>query len=209
MKILSNDFNYKTNTLNPAFKHKIILDVIDNDPRGQVKISAKTDDGEDIFAKQRVFLDYNSSGFDSSEDFVNKLSVVIKDAYDKVQSICKTKYFEIGEEKLTGINIFVPGKVIGDRVDCMPNITDKEGSCLKNIDFTKYKEFLTDKFLFETGIDVDTNNFKFMVKNNGGGSESKIVSNSTEYESNDSEYLVGAIPERGFNRVDNNRYNYV
>lgn len=167
MKILSNDFNCKNNTLKPSFQHKIILDIGDNNPRGSLKISAKTDDGKDIFTKSGVFVNDTASGFDSSEDFVNKISAVIKETYDNVQKICKTEYFYPGEEKLSGIEIFVPGNVLGDKVAFIPNLKDKEGNILENVDFTDYKDFLTNKFSFETGMDVNTDEFEFIVTGTG------------------------------------------
>lgn len=203
LKILNTDFNCKNNTLKPSFKHKIILDVGASNPRGSLKISAKTDDGKDIFTKSGVYVNDTSSGFESSEDFVNKISAVIKDTYDKVQEISKTEHFAPGEEKLSGVGIFVPGTVRGDKVAFMPNLKDKKGNSLENVDFSDYKKFLTDKFSFETGMDVNNKDFKFIVTKDLGGAGlgiAKILAKKDELHEGD--YIMGIMTGGGFGSVD-------
>lgn len=203
MKILSSDINCKKNTLTPSFKHKIILDIGASNPRGSLKISAKTDDGKDIFTKSGVFVNDTPSGFESSEDFVKKVSAVIYDTYNSVQEVCKTQYLGKGEEKLSGVGIFVPGTVVGDKIAFIPNLKDKEGNSLENVDFEKYHDYLVNKFSFETGMDVNSRNFNFVVTKDLGGAGlgiAKILAKKDQLKEGD--YIMGVMTGGGFGSVD-------
>ncbi len=202
MKISAINNNCKNNTLNPSFKHKIVLDIGASNPRGSLKVSAKTDDGQDIYTKSGLYVNDTSSGFTSPEDFVNKLSAIIKDTYDKVQVICSGEDFKKGEEKLSGVGIFVPGTVLGDKIAFIPNLKDKQGDSLKNVDFTQYKEDLTSS-PDKTGMEINNDKFKFVVTKDLGGAGlgiAKILAKKDML--NEGDYIMGIMTGGGFGSVD-------
>ena len=202
MKILPVSHNTKQNSAVPSFKHKIVLDIGASNPRGSLKISAKTDDGKDIYTKSGVFVNDTPSGFNSSEDFVEKVSLIIKDTYDKVQKICKEKNLPEGEEKLSGIGVFVPGTVVGDKIAFIPNLKDKKDVSLTDVDFSEYKNDLINT-PEKTGIDLSEDGFKFVVTKDLGGAGlgiAKILSKQDKLKEGD--YIMGIMTGGGFGSVD-------
>lgn len=202
---VNNIKNYNCNkyTYAPAFKHKIILDIGASNPRGSLKITAQTDDGKDIYTKSGVFVNDTASGFESSEDFAQKVMNVVKDTYSKVQDICKEQNLKPGEEKLSGVGIFVPGTVLGDKIAFIPNLKDKQGESLINVDFSEYKNELINSPAAETGMAIKPENFKFIVTKDLGGAGlgiAKILAKRDQLKEGD--YIMGVMTGGGFGSVD-------
>ena len=200
----SNHINGTSKTCSPSFKHKIILDIGASKPRGTLKITATTDDGKTvIYSKSDEYVNDTSSGFESSEDFAEKVMKVIKDTHAKVKNLCKEQNLPAGEEKLSGVGVFVPGTTREDEIAFIPNLKDKEKISLKNIDFAKYKNNLLTKTEAETGFDVNKDNFKFVVTKDLGGAGlgiAKILAKQNKL--NEGDYIMGIMTGGGFGSVD-------
>ena len=202
MKISPQKNNCNQNTHNPSFKHRIVLDIGASNPRGSLKISAQTDDGKDIYTKSGVFVNDTASGFESSEDFVTKVTAVIKDTYDKVQKMVTEKGLPESEKKLSGVGVFVPGTVLGDKIAFIPNLKDKNDKSLLDADFSEFKNKLINS-PEETGIELNDDKFKFVVTKDLGGAGLGIAKILAKQEKlNEGDYIMGIMTGGGFGSVD-------
>lgn len=207
MKINTNTFNYKNNTKAPAFKHKIILDIGASSPRGSLKVLVTDDEGNDIFKKTGSYVNNTPNGFESPQDFTEKVIEIIKNTHQEAQSVIlqgiESGKYKAGEEKLTDIGIFVPGTTMGDSIAFMPNLKDKEEKSLKNVDFSNFKKSLLTKAATETGIEINKDNFGFVVTKDLGGAGigiAQILAQRNEL--HDGDYIMGIMTGGGFGSVD-------
>ncbi len=193
----------QTAKTNPSFKHRIILDIGASNPKGSLKITAQTDDGKDIYTRSGEFVNDTPDGFESSEDFATKVMQVVKSTHNYVKDLCANGTFKPGEEKLSGIGIFVPGTVLGDKIAFIPNLKDKNGESLKNVDFSEIKKDIITKKTEETGIEANPDNFRFVVTKDLGGAGlgiAKILAKRNQL--NEGDYIMGIMTGGGFGSVD-------
>ena len=179
------------------------MDIGASNPRGSLKVSAKTDDGQDIFTKSGGFVNDTAEGFDSSQDFVNKVGKIISETYNQVQAMAKDNKLKPGEEKLSGVGIFVPGTVVGDNIAFIPNLKDKNGESLHDVDFKPYKDELQNAPAEQTGIDVNKDMFKFRVTKDLGGAGLGIAKIMAKQDNlHEGDYVMGIMTGGGFGSVD-------
>ena len=112
------------------------------------------------------------------------------------------------DRKLSGVAIFVPGTTMvngkKDKIAFMPNLKDKEGNSLVDVDFSKYeKDMKTLSYDELGGVDVNRSKFEFMATKDLGGaglSIAKILSSRGELKEGD--YIMGIMTGGGFGSVD-------
>lgn len=180
------------------FKHILVLDIGSSNPKGTVKLSAKTDDGKEIYKKDLLYLNDTKDGFENSQDFVNRINKIVMNAHKDVVEICKTKNLGEKEEKLSGLALFVPGSVLNNKVIILLQILDKAGAPLRNIDFSEYERNL--KSTNELQVSPD---FKLIARKDlcaTGLGLVKILKSKNLLKEDD--YVVGIMTGGGFGSVE-------
>ena len=194
------------------FKHKILIDIGASNPKGTLKITVLSDLGDVILRESgpNSYLNDTVKGFKNAQDFIDKVAKVIKRTYDRVMLKHESGEFPlIGKDKLlSGIAIFVPGTTyslgkLRDIIAFMPNLRDKNDKALEDVDFSKYAKSLKTKSKKETGIDVNKEEFNFVVTKDLGGTGvglAKLLAKRNILE--ESKYITGVMTGGGFGSVD-------
>lgn len=208
MRISTMDCN---NRFNPNFQHKILIDIGASNPKGTLKISAISDMGNIILRENspNSYLNNTVKGFNGSKDFVNKLYKVIQRTYNRVLLKNESGEFPLSAKDmlLSGVAIFVPGTTFtsGDNssiISFMPNLKDKKGNSLTNIDFADYKEDLIQRNN-NKNIKINQDDFKFVVTKDLGGSGvalARLMAKKKMLKEGD--YIMGVMTGGGFGSVD-------
>lgn len=165
MKIQFNT-NYAQQKIKPNFKSNITFDIGGSQREGSCKIrySSTPDDVE--FAKKHTTV--NNIGYLTFEDpddvvksIINKVQEIQKDSVDIVQE----KGYELEENSLKNIAIFVPSYTAGNTAFYLPNLRNYNDKPLKDISFDNLKERLQ-----AAGVLVsDDLNFKLLQDAMGTG----------------------------------------
>ena len=150
------------NRFNPSFKCKVIVDVGGSVKENSCKINILSDDGKDSFVKEKTIV--NSQGkryYDSNDDFKEKISLRIKEAYNKIDL---TKITD-DAKKIKEIVLFMPGNVFGKELIYANNIKGKNGRGIEDVDFSNISELLE-----KQGLSVSENSeVKLFQDTLGGG----------------------------------------
>ena len=194
---------------NNSFKHKIFIDIGASNPKGTMKILAQTDDGQDIY-KKSGYVNTTIDGFTDNAAFVRRIAHHVRQTHKKVVDMDKKGIINLQphDRKLSGVAIFVPGTTMvngkKDKIAFMPNLKDKEGNSLVDVDFSKYeKDMKTLSYDELGGVDVNRSKFEFMATKDLGGaglSIAKILSSRGELKEGD--YIMGIMTGGGFGSVD-------
>lgn len=192
------------NKNNVGFTHKIILDVGASNPKGSLKVKIQKDNGEDIYERTGMYLNSTSEGFESSEDFIKKIEEVVKTFHSIAREIiAEDKTASRGEKELTGVGIFVPGTTIGDKIAFMPNLKDKAGNSLKDIDFSTYEKELKTQSTKQSGLEVNKSKFDLVVTKDLGGAGlalAKTLAQRNELKEGD--YAIAIMTGGGYGDVE-------
>lgn len=178
MRVMNVDnMQYSTNQRfskkkNPSFGHRIFCDIGASFPGGTAKVAVANDAGKMIFA-YATKLSKDVSGFLNGNEFIQKVHEVILEAHKAVRKMDPALFASRKDrEQLSGVALFIPG--ITHRTDVisyLPNLRDKQGKSLKNIDFREYIERLKKN---KTDINVDEG-FKFVVTKDLNGTGLSIA----------------------------------
>ena len=192
-----------------SFQHKILIDIGASNPKGTLKVAAISDSGE-LLLKENSYLNNTVRGFDNEADFVNKLYNVVKNTHRRI--LWKEENREISlskqDKKLSGVVIFVPGTTyaIGGKssvVAFMPNLKTKEGKPLLNINFDDYKKPLAKEAMKTSWLNIDKDNFKFVVTKDLGGAGVALAQIMAKKDMlNEGDYIMGVMTGGGFGSVD-------
>lgn len=125
-----------------SFGYKVFVDSGASDSRrGTFKVSVRSEKtGEELLSTSSLPDEFKkvgpSTGFTSSDDYVNGLSRCISKAIELASDKIKDL---IGKDKnLSGILIHAPGYVVGGKIaPLLNNLRDHNDKSLKNIDFSK------------------------------------------------------------------------
>lgn len=194
---------------NIGFQHRILVDIGASSPKGTLKIAALSDSGKTIL-RENTFLNNTVKGFENAQDFVSKLTKIIKRTYNRVLLKDKSGEFLLTDEdkKLTGVAVFVPGTtyaINGENsgIAFMPNLRDKNNEALIGVDFSEYKHYLKTKPESETGILVNQNKFDMVVTKDLGAAGmglAKLLADRNQLKEGD--YIMGVMTGGGFGSVD-------
>ena len=195
--------------INNTFGHKIFIDIGASNPKGTMKVLAQTDDGQDIY-KKSGYVNTSIDGFTDNDAFIKRIAHHVRQTHKKVLEMDKkgTINLQPHDRKLSGVAIFVPGTTMvngkKDTIAFMPNLKDKEGNSLVDIDFSKYEKKMKTATAEELGgVDVNKSKFEFMATKDLGGaglSIAKILSSRGELKEGD--YIMGIMTGGGFGSVD-------
>ena len=194
--------------INNTFGHKIIIDIGASNPKGTMKVLAQTDDGQDIY-KKSGYVNTTVDGFTDNDAFIKRIAHHVKQAHKKVRDLDNKGIINLSanDRKLSGVAIFVPGTTMvkgkKDTIAFMPNLKDKNGNSLVDIDFSEYEKRLKTLPKEETGVHVNKSKFEFMATKDLGGaglSIAKILSSRGEL--NEGDYIMGIMTGGGFGSVD-------
>ena len=204
MRINGIDSNYKN-----TFGHKIIIDIGASNPKGTMKVLAQTDDGKEIY-KRSGYVNTSIDGFRDGDAFIKRIDHHVRKTHKKVVEMAENGSIDLkgDDKKLSGVAIFVPGTTMvkgkKDVISFMPNLRDKEGNSLVDIDFSEYeKKMKTASFEELKGVDVNKEKFEFMATKDLGGAGlaiAKIL--SARGELNEGDYIMGIMTGGGFGSVD-------
>lgn len=193
---------------NNSFKHKIIIDIGASNPKGTMKVLAISDDGTELY-KKSGYVNTTIDGFTDSDAFIKRIAHHVKKTHKKVRDMDDKGILNLSanDRKLSGVAIFVPGTTMvkgkKDTIAFMPNLRDKQGNSLVDIDFSKYEKTLKTKPKEETGIHINKSKFEFIATKDLGGaglSIAKILSSRGELKEGD--YIMGIMTGGGFGSVD-------
>ena len=196
---------------NNTFGHKIIIDIGASNPKGTMKISALTDDGKEIY-KKSGYVNTNIKGFKDGDAFIKRIEHHVRHTHEKISKMNEQGLLEhplVGDDKkLSGVAIFVPGTTMvkgkKDVISFMPNLRDKQGNSLTEIDFSDYEKQMKTASKEELrGVDVNKEKFEFMATKDLGGAGlaiAKILGQRNELKEGD--YLMGIMTGGGFGSVD-------
>ena len=131
-----------------SFPHKIVFDIGASSPRGTIKYRVFSDeDGSDIYNKDsaNAYLNDVNSGFDGSSGFIERINNYVKHIHSRVlqdnAAGLLDKSLSEEDKKLSGVTVLVPGPIKDDHtVAFLPNLFDKNGKRLRDIDFSKIRE---------------------------------------------------------------------
>ena len=151
---------------NPNFKQTAILDIGASFVGGSLKGRVFTDAGKEIYTYSG-HLSERTSGFINSHDFVENLQQRIIDMYKATQEMSSSLFASKDDKKkLSGIALFVPGITHRqDAISYLPNLKDKDGKPLANIDLSELIRQLRENL---TDIPV-AKSFKFVATKDLGG----------------------------------------
>ncbi len=195
-----------------SFGHKILMDIGASNPKGTLKITALSDAGKVILRENtpNSYLNDTVKGFDGAKDFVNKLYKVVRRTYDRVLLKSKSGEFPLTEKDalLSGVAIFVPGTTyaLGENkheIAFMPNLKDRDGNSLTNINFSEYKKELSKQERKDGPMKINKDDFKFVVTKDLGGSGvalARLMAKKKMLKEGD--YIMGVMTGGGFGSVD-------
>lgn len=195
-----------------SFRHKILIDIGASNPKGTLKIAAITDMGKQILKENgpNSYLNDTIKGFNGSYGFIEKVAKVIKRTYERV--LLKHKSGEcplsLTDKLLSGVAIFVPGTTLAlngkqSTIAFMPNLKDREGNSLTNIDFAGYEKALREHSAEETGIKINPENFDVVVTKDLGGTGVALASMMAKKKMlQEGDYVMGIMTGGGFGSVD-------
>ena len=196
---------------NVNFQHRILIDIGASNPKGTLKIKALTNSGKEILKENspNSYLNNTVKGFNGGKDFVEKLYNIVRRTHERVLLKHKSGEFPLSPKDLllAGVAIFVPGTTYAldgksNIISFMPNLKDKQGNSLTNIDFADYKDFVAQKQQ-EDNIKFDKDNFKFVVTKDLGGSGvalARLMAHKKMLKEGD--YIMGVMTGGGFGSVD-------
>ena len=209
MRVLPTNYNQQSNT---NFQHKILLDIGASNPKGTLKITALSDMGKVILRENspNSYLNNTVKGFNGAKDFVTKLYKVIQRTYDRVLLKNESGEFPLSGKDLllSGIAIFVPGTTLtaGDKsniIAFMPNLKDKEGNSLTNINFADYKDDLIKREHRNGNIEINKDEFNFVVTKDLGGTGVAVAQLMARKKMlKEGDYVMGVMTGGGFGSVD-------
>ena len=195
-----------------SFGHKILMDIGASNPKGTLKITAITDAGKTILRENspNSYLNDTINGFDGAKDFVNKVYKMIRRTYERVLLKDKSGEFPLSPKDLllSGIAVFVPGttyalKDKSSLISFMPNLKDKEGNSLTNVDFGDYKKVLAEKKENNDSIKINRDNFNFVVTKDLGGAGVALARLMAQKKMlKEGDYIMGVMTGGGFGSVD-------
>lgn len=194
------------------FKHKILIDIGASNPKGTLKVAAVTDAGKRILKENspNSYLNNTVKGFESAKDFMEKIAKVVKRTYNRVLLKDKSGEFVLSDKDkmLSGVAIFVPGTTYltngkPDTIAFMPNLKDKDGNSLTNINFTQYGEEIEKLPAEVTGVKINPNRFDFVVTKDLGGTGVALAKMLAQKKMlNEGDYIMGVMTGGGFGSVD-------
>lgn len=195
-----------------SFQHKILMDIGASNPKGTLKIRALTDCGKEILKENtpNMYINDTVKGFKDAKDFIDKISKIVKRTYDRVLLKDKSGEFPLTlkDKLLSGIAIFVPGTTfaLGGRhnnIAFMPNLTDREGNSLTNVDFSDYEKTLKSNSSTDSDIKINKEDFDFVVTKDLGGTGVALAQMMAKKKIlNEGDYVMGVMTGGGFGSVD-------
>ena len=194
------------------FQHKILLDIGASNPKGTLKITAINNNGKSILKEysSNSFVNDTIKGFKDKQDFIDKITKIIKRTYDRVLLKDKSGEFPLSEKDklLAGVAIFVPGTTTysgnaNTKIAFMPNLRDENNKSLKGVDFYDYAKSLKEQPANITGIEVDKENFNLVVTKDLGGTGVALAQMLAKNNMlNEGDYIMGIMTGGGFGSVD-------
>lgn len=204
--------NVTNGTNGIGFRHKIIMDIGASNPKGTLKIKALSELGETILRENspNSFLNNTVNGFDGAAGFIKRISDVIRRTHERVLLKHKSGEFPLTDEDkaLSGVAVFVPGTTYSkgkgkNIIAFMPNLKDKTGESLTNVDFTKLTKMIKTGTKKETGINANKELFDLVVTKDLGGAGvglAKLMAKKKMLQEGD--YIMGIMTGGGFGSVD-------
>lgn len=192
---------------NQNFGHKIVLDIGASNKKGSMKLLALTDNNIPIF-KQKGFVNDTIQGFDGNEDFLHKLSIIIKKAQEDILNLKNSGKLKLSAKDmlLSGLAIFVPGTTYTnnghDKIAFMPNLRDKNNEALADIDFDQFKEDIKNGTNDFEGLKASEDFALSVTKDLGGCGIALAKLLSKQGELNEGDYIMGVMTGGGFGSVD-------
>jgi len=135
--------NMTRSTINPRFKSNITFDIGGSQREGSCKIRYVSTESEEEFYTDRTSVnELGRSKFVDSEEFLELIVNKIKNVQKASKGIVKEKGYDTNENTIKNVAIFLPSYTDRDLVFYFPNLKNKEGKPLENIDFGHFKERL-------------------------------------------------------------------
>src|SRR3989339_1719160 len=119
-----------------SFGHKLVIDIGASDPRGTIKILDQLENG-DSFTK-KGYINDSRKGFVSEKQFINRLTEIIT-------GICKEAQTKINKEKLTSIELFMPGPILNNCALLLANLRKRDGNSLTDVNLAEIINKLKEK----------------------------------------------------------------
>ena len=195
-----------------SFQHKILMDIGASNPKGTLKIRALTDCGKEILKENspNSYVNTTVKGFKDAKDFIDKISKIIKRTYDRVLLKDKSGEFPLTlkDKLLSGVAIFVPGTTFAlggkhNNIAFIPNLTDREGNSLTNVDFSDYEKTLKSAYAPNSDIKINKEDFDFVVTKDLGGTGVALAQMMAKKKMlNEGDYVMGVMTGGGFGSVD-------
>ncbi len=195
------------NTQQPTFGYTISLDVGASNKKGTLKCSVKHDDGTDIF-ETSGFVNNTVNGFRSPNQFVTKLARIVSSASNTLaEKVEAGEVTLVGDDKkLSGVSIFVPGTTVTkgqhDEIAFIPNLRDRHGNSLTDINFSAYENALkNEKNMWN--IPVNTEKFKLVATKDLAGCGLAISRKMLQKGLlKEGDYVMAVMTGGGFGSVD-------
>lgn len=146
----------------PSFKSKVIIDVGGSVKENSCKINILSNDGKDSYIKDKTVVNTQGKSFyENNEDFLQKIAVRIKEAFEKIDwSSLKHE-----EKKIKEVLLFMPGNVYDGELIYADNIRGKNSYGLESVNFKTIPEHLK-----ELGLPTDKKTeIKLLQDTLGGG----------------------------------------
>lgn len=145
--------NMRTQSFTPknqTFKSNITFDIGGSQREGSCKIYyASTPKDEAFYRENTTVNDLGKSKFQNSEDFINQIIKKIGRIQKDNKKTVKEKGYAAEENALKNVAIFIPSYTSKDFAFYLPNHRNADNKPLKDLDFSNFKERLSEK-----GIEV-------------------------------------------------------